>query len=451
MTSSPERPYRDAVAAYLRDRATLPATARRELLAELCSSRGQLNFTGKCEALGPEDEQVRAQLTASDLQSTLEHFDLDELRAREQQFVQLSERHGGDIGLIEPEGAQEEAREIGQMLLWERHDIECQLEGMQWWVTGRADLQSILQPDMEKCRRALSALDETWQREISHFLRLNAYRRAYRDLDSTRREFWWWTLLADCDLDVVYRIVDSQSEPTAHVQTCTACQELLARLQQTRATLAQARGPRVRHPTATTIVRVFHGEGTASEDAWVEAHTRTCERCQRELAALQFADAEEAQDRARERVHSQPVGSGSPLSPAIRRPSVSPLQRVSSVQVRLQLPQEKLAAAGEPQSIPLGRHATKLYQDNDIEVWVRQDNSQVVFVVLGQKVEEIIQLEMTTPETATSQNIPRTSLVAGQGIFTLGEVKDLAGRGIQLSLRDRDRTLEFQLTFATEQ
>jgi hypothetical protein len=161
------------------------------------------------------------------LQLVLQSLAIENLQARVLRFVTVSEENGGDVSLIEPVEEQEAALAEGKALLWERHEIECQLEGVWWWLAQRADLHRVLTPAVADCQQNDMALDVLWKERIEHFLPLNAYRRSYRDTHPRDRDFWWWTLLADCDIAAVYRAAEGAPQPllptSSAVRTVKSC------------------------------------------------------------------------------------------------------------------------------------------------------------------------------------------------------------------------------------
>jgi hypothetical protein len=128
MTPDTLQSYRQTLDLYLQHRGkALSHTTRRELLAALCSDRGALNFSGRHDLIGPEEKEVCTLLSPLDLQLVVQSLAVENLQARVLSFVVLSEENGGDISLLEPLEEQEAVLAEGKALLWERHEIECQL------------------------------------------------------------------------------------------------------------------------------------------------------------------------------------------------------------------------------------------------------------------------------------------------------------------------------------
>jgi hypothetical protein len=186
---------------YLQHRAAgYVAPTPHALEAALCHGRGALNFAGIGDPLGAMEQRAVSLLTPDELRRVVQGIHVEQLTARVRHFVHLSEVHGGDVSLVEPEDAQTALVTVGQTLLRERHDWACQLEGIHWWLPYRADLRAAMESTLSVCRTRLAHLDALWQAQLAHFLPFNSYRRCYRDLYPQATELWWWHQQADCDL-----------------------------------------------------------------------------------------------------------------------------------------------------------------------------------------------------------------------------------------------------------
>lgn len=432
--------YKEDVGLYLEYRgAVLSLEARRGMLAALCSGWGALNFSGMRGLVGEEEERVLSLLSPQELQMVLQGMDVEKIESRLMDFLQLSEENGGDVSLIEPEEEQEAIEEEGKSLLWARHDIECQLEGIGFWLERREDLNAAIGPALAECRQRLSHLDMLWKEGIRHFLPFNAYRRSYRGAYPQSQKFWWWHLLSDCDLAGVYRLAEGEEALSSawqeHLQNCPYCPNLLQELERTKNLLSKAKGMPPSHPRPEDLVRLYDGEIGGPEEEALEWHLKLCKTCRWEFEAIQRGLKEEMEE---DLAFLEKLGS----LPIVQVYSLSPEPEAELVEV---------SSAGGEDSVQ-GLPGEKIYRDDEIEVWVNEEGGRVVLRVYGKDLQgpgslEAINGDSFEPLTVTLVTRCSTGAEFGPGSiqelakFDLGSVRELKGKRVLLSLRYNEREI----------
>jgi hypothetical protein len=425
--------YHESIALYLQSQKTSQsATTHQELLTGLCSSRGMLNFSGQQGSVGQTEEQVRTTLSPQELTLALQGIPVERLKERLLRFVQLSAEQGGDVSLIEPDAEREAAVEEGKDLLWERHDIECRLEGVRWWVAQREDLCAALTPVLAERRQQMAALDMLWKEDLAHFLPLNPHRRSHRDAMPRAQDFWWWALLADCDVAAVYRVAEGKELPSTHLQECGQCQTLLAELQQAHRALSQVKGSPRSHPEPADLIRLYYGETSGHEEAGLEWHLRVCERCRWECDAIRRSEEEEESTAAR-------------VSEGKAQGTAKPRTLVYALPLRADQPLAVAASAG--QAGVTGLPGQMIYQDEELEVWVNEDGERVVLWVYGTDLRDLSALEVSEQNAVGLRTVQADQRQATEAVFTLGWIRELRGKRLRLSWQYKHRLLELCLNF----
>jgi hypothetical protein len=431
MTPDIVRLYHESVALYLQFHKTPQSTTtHREVLASLCSSRGMLNFSGQQGPAGGAEEQVRMLLSPQELILVLQGVQVERLKERLLRFVQLSGEQGGDVSLIEPDEEREAAVEEGKDLLWERHDIECRLEGVRWWVAQREDLRDTLTSALSERRQQVAALDTLWKEHIVHFLPFNPYRQSCRDAMPQIQDFWWWALLAECDLAAVYRVADGQELPSAHLHECGQCQTLLTELRQARRALSQVKESPGSHPEPADLVRLCYGETSGQEKAGLEWHLRLCERCRWEFEAVRRSEEESAT------VIVSGVGA---------QGTAKPRALVYAFPLRAERPLA-VAASAEHRGVT-GLPGRMVYQDEDLEVWGDEEEGRVVVRVYGTDLQDLAALEISGQGATWPRTVQADQRQATEAVFTLGWVRELRGKRLRLSWQYKRRVVELYLDF----
>jgi hypothetical protein len=411
--------YQEYLALYLQYRETdLASQTQRELLAALCSGRGALNFSGMFDPIGETEQTAVSLLTPQELHTVLQGIQVELLTSRLTNFVRLSEENGGDVSLVEPEEDQEALVEAGQNLLWERHDIACQLEGIRWWLQHREDLRAAMEPALTACHHSLAQLDALWQDNIAHFLPLNTYRRFYRDAYPQAQDFWWWHHLADCDRGAVYQVAEGEAEPSLHLQDCSHCQHLLGELRAAKSLLRAARGRPLSHPQPEDLVRLFEGEIGGQEETALEVHLRLCETCRWEFEALQRGDEDEG----------------------VGVPSGEDEGKGYVVFFVFPLPQEAAVEGGtdKVQGLP----GQVMYQDDEIEVWVNAEGDRVIVRVYGSDLQGLGSLNVIEYDTLEARPVVTIARQPTEVVWDLGNTQELRGKSLLLSLRLNEREIE---------
>lgn len=433
--------YKEDMGLYLEHRgAALSLEARRGMLAALCSDRGALNFSGTQGLVGEEEEQVLSLVSLQELQMVLQGVDVEKIKSRLMDFLRLSEENGGDVSLIEPEEEQEAIEEEGKILLWGRHDIDCQLEGMGFWLERREDLKAAIEPGLMECRQRLSQLDALWKEGIRHFLPFNAYRRSHRDAYPQPQKFWWWHLLSDCDLAGVYRMADltaGSRQQTAgrkkHLQDCPYCPSLLQEIERTKSLLGKAKEMPPSHPRPEDLVRLYYGEMGGPEEEALEWHLKLCETCRWEFEAIQRGLEED--ELAEELALLEKLGS-IPIVQTYSLPPEAELVEVAS-------------AGGEDivQRLP----GEKIYQDDEIEAWVNHEGGRVVLHVYGKDLQGLGSLEAVDCDSLEPQTVTLVTRRPTEAEFDLGSIRELKGKKVLLSLRYNEREIRLPRLDLTEE
>ena len=405
--------YHASLARYLQSReAGRVAPTPRDLEAALCRGRGALNFSGMGDPLGEPEQRAVSLLTPDELYRVVQGIHVEQLTARLRHFVGLSEVHGGDVSLVEPEDEQTALLAAGKTLLRERHDWACQLEGIRWWLPYRADLRAALEPALSACRSRLAQLDTLWQAHMAHFLPLNSYRRCYRDTYPQAQELWWWHQQADCDLEVVYQAAAGDALPSVHLQGCPDCQQLLRTLRGATSLLRTACGQPRAHPQPTDLCRFGHGERAGHEVAPREGHLCRCAMCREAVAALQHGD--------------------------------DPTRVPDTAVYVLPLPREALRAAAATQGVQ-GLPGHMLYQDEELEVWINVEGGHVILRVYGTNLYGLGTLDAIEDLSCEACPIVTIAYRPTEVVWELGSTEALRGKRVRLSLRLHDRVIALPL------
>ena len=405
--------YHASLARYLQYReAGRVAPTPRALEAALCRGRGALNFSGMGDPLGETEQRAVSLLTSDELHRVVQGIHVEQLTARLRHFVRLSEVHGGDVSLVEPEDEQTALVAAGQTLLRERHDMACQLEGIRWWLPYRADLRAAMEPTLTACRSRLAQLDVLWQAHLAHFLPLNSYRRCYRDTYPQAPELWWWHQQADCDLEVVYQVAAGETPPSVHLQGCPHCQQLLRTLRDATYLLRTACGQPRLHPQPADLFRFVHGEITGHEVVTLEGHLRRCARCRADVVALQHGD--------------------------------DPARVPDTTVFVVPLPREIFRAAAATQGVQ-GLPGHMIYQDEEREVWINVEGGHVIVRVYGMNLHGLGALDAIEDLSCEACPIVPIAHYPTEVVWELGSTAALRGKRVRLSLRLHDRVIALPL------
>jgi hypothetical protein len=416
--------YQEYLDLYLQYReAVLALNTRRELLAALCSGRGALHFSGMGDPLGEQEQGVAFMLSEQELRLVLQGIEIDKCTSRLRGFLHLSEQHGGDVSLIEPEEERQAVVEEGKLLLWERHDIECQLAGIRWWLNQREELRVAIEPVLTECYYRLSQLDALWKDNIQHFLPLNAYRRAYRQAYPQAQELWWWHLTADCDIATVYRVAEGHIEPSSHLHDCPSCQSLLGQLKETASLLGGAQSIAVSHPQPEELVRLYYGEIAGQEEQALEWHVQLCETCRWEFEAIQRG--EEDEDGEIEDVDDVAAAMAQVVVYTFPLPSDEALR----------------VAAGRTTGVR-GLPGELIYKDGEFEVWVDEQHGRIVLRVYDRELQGLGALTVREHDSLATQAITATVRGSTVAEFDLGAVAELRGKRLRLSFQHDERDIE---------
>jgi hypothetical protein len=148
--------------------------------------------------------------------------------------------------------------------------------------------------DTGKLDEKLAAIDAGLAKQARLLVGLNgARRRELEALDPGEREAaWWFAARARCDFLVsLYRSNPERTRAdagqvtaphnAAHLAVCEDCQ---------RDVEASSLAYTPQHLTASSLWRREHGEATASEITFMDAHAKSCKDCQRALDALAVAE-----------------------------------------------------------------------------------------------------------------------------------------------------------------
>jgi hypothetical protein len=138
----------------------------------------------------------------------------------------------------------------------------------------------------------LARIDGKLPKNARLLVTLNALRRReIALLDAAEREAsWWYASRANCDFLIsLYRLQETtethgnvtQKHNAAHLATCADCQRDVES-----ASIAYT----PQHVAASSLWRREHGQATASEIAFMDAHAAKCEDCKRALAAASSPD-----------------------------------------------------------------------------------------------------------------------------------------------------------------
>lgn len=412
----------------------LPEKSRAELIAALAAMRGTLNLIGAPSPLDHEESETLRVLTAEDLLALLESLSLDQLEARLERFLRLSDDSGGDVSLIEPEEDREAALELGQELLLERHDIESQLEGVQWFLSRRKDLLRAVGGSCRKLRRGVARLDERWKSDMQHFLVFNPFRRSYRALFDDMKRFWWWHLRADCDLELLYRLAEGKKLSAPHVNDCTACSTELRALTAARTLLRVAPGMEVRHPEPETLIELYEGELEVGEEERLDWHVSWCSSCHSEIEALERADEAERS--------LEGAGIEGLLEETETFEEDTSLSG-SAVFYRVHLPEHvELSVSADRKDGVKGLPGERVYGDEQIEVWMDVEGESVLLQIFADKPDRFGALQVTNETTLESHSLRRQRSGADWAVFELGTLKELERKQLQFIVEYEGRSIE---------
>jgi hypothetical protein len=285
MTSSAVDRHREIVALLARLRRGDPGqSGRRELVAALCSSRGELSAVGETQLLGAAEAAALGSLTEGELRAIILAVDPRPMEFRLEAFLRASDDNGDDVRLAQPEAEAEALVEQGCRLLYERQDLENLLAGLAWILRRRPEL-SHLGEDLVGKRFQTTPFDRILRGSIRHFIALNRHRRSNRNAYPDPIRFWWWHVLSDCDLEDVYLAAEGGEPGTPHLPTCRLCGEWLRRLREVQAMLRRSL-PGEGHPSADDLLRLRQGELTGEEEEGLDWHVKLCGVCSSEMGLL---------------------------------------------------------------------------------------------------------------------------------------------------------------------
>lgn len=420
--------YRQCAGDYLRVVDTdVPPAVRRRLLAGALSALGVMRISAPEKDLSGEVDRLSKAVSRAELESVLTNAAISTLEKRLQDFVQLSQQNGDDVTLIEPDEEETLAAEEGRRLLMDRDDIECLLDGVQVLVAGRRSLRPAIKEPLEKLREQLRRLDKRWKPKVRHFVPFNAFRKAFRRARPEAERFWWWHLQSDCDLQAVYQAVEGEEVPV-HITSCDACGVQLRERKAVVAALRSVHGLPRTHPDADLLVRAFNGEASGEEEEWVEWHVHTCESCRADMEALQRADdAEPLPD----------DGDGPPYQEESHRGAPRPFDVPPiplPVLYRFVLAQGGGAFVGDTEDGVSGLPGRRIYQDGQLDVWMKEENGRVIVGVYGEHALDP-RAALTVSVHETGRQIP-VSVIAREPKkhqLDIGAVNDLSGKRLSLA------------------
>jgi hypothetical protein len=347
--------------------------------------------------------------------------------------MRVSGAEGGDVSLVEPREEAEALCEEGRLLLWERHDIECRLAGLDWIFARRRDLERGFRGPLTDLGKEIARFDARLRDGIRHFLPFNLYRRSYRDTLPDSARFWWWHELADCDLPAIYAAVDTESEPE-HVGQCSHCAAELGRLREVQRSLALIQPEVAAHPGVEELVALFHGELGGEEEQGIDWHLRVCRACREEMEALQRAEELEEEEEEPEESEKTNEVAGDATTFLVRSYRIPPE------------PPETLrgvaADSAEQHDVVRGLGAEFVGGDDEVKVWIGWRDDRVVLLVIVPDPSAIGEVEITDADSLESFDVRTRTVESDTMQLDLGSASDLTGRRLLPSLVYRGRAIQ---------